>query len=165
MLSPHTLLLTLILPLIFSLVTPSSAMSLSRYTAPVPAAATVVETREQLNEVVRKNAHTVLHDQDGGYMLKDESGAVVAVAADSLCPELDRAFAEVEAKEAEMKLAGDSTEKAEEGEEQGDVHRRDLEKVQDADRPLRCSHPRCFNSALCLSYTDCHVCTRYNHCI
>lgn len=23
-----------------------------------------------------------------------------------------------------------------------------------------CSHPPCFNSSLCWSYTDCHVCTR-----
>ncbi|PYH95803.1 hypothetical protein BO71DRAFT_397763 [Aspergillus ellipticus CBS 707.79] len=81
-------------------------MSLSRYTAPLPAGAKVVETREQLNEAVRENPQTVLYDQDGGYMLKDESGKVVAIAADSLCPELDRAFAEVDAKEAEKKLGG-----------------------------------------------------------
>ncbi|OOF92430.1 hypothetical protein ASPCADRAFT_210290 [Aspergillus carbonarius ITEM 5010] len=81
-------------------------MSLTRYTAPIPEGAKVVETREQLNQAARENPQTVLYDQDGGYMLKDEDGTVVAVAADSLCPELDQAVAEVEAKQAEMKLAG-----------------------------------------------------------
>ncbi|KAI2997388.1 hypothetical protein CBS147346_8782 [Aspergillus niger] len=88
----------------------SSAMSLTRYTAPIPQGAKVVETREQLNQVVRENPETVLYDQDGGYMLKDESGTVVAIAADSLCPELDQALAEVEALQAETKLAGNAGE-------------------------------------------------------
>lgn len=146
--------------LVLILVSSSSAMSLTRYTAPIPQGAKVVETREQLNQVVRENPETVLYDQDGGYMLKDESGTVVAIAADSLCPELDQAVAEVEALQAETKLAGNAG-------DQGDTNtnKRDVNDVQDTNRPLRCSHPRCFNSAICLTYTDCHVCLRQHHCI
>ncbi|RAL02317.1 uncharacterized protein BO80DRAFT_463544 [Aspergillus ibericus CBS 121593] len=132
-------------------------MSLTRYTAPIPEGAKVVETREQLNQAARQNPQTVLYDQDGGYMLKDEDGTVVAVAADSLCPELDQAVAEVEAKQAQEKLAGTTGDPGE--------TKRDVNDDLGANRPLRCSHPRCFNSAICLTYTDCHVCLRHNHCI
>ncbi|OGM44965.1 hypothetical protein ABOM_007124 [Aspergillus bombycis] len=38
-----------------------------------------------------------LYDEAGGYSLKDTNGVPVAVAADSLCPELDNCFAEADA--------------------------------------------------------------------
>ncbi|RAL15139.1 uncharacterized protein BO97DRAFT_403757 [Aspergillus homomorphus CBS 101889] len=90
-------------------------MSLTRYSKPVPAEAIVAETREQLNQITFENQYTLLHEEDGGYMLKQtEDGAVVAVASDALCAELDKVFADIDALEAAEKTenerqGGDST--------------------------------------------------------
>ncbi|PYH45876.1 uncharacterized protein BP01DRAFT_365168 [Aspergillus saccharolyticus JOP 1030-1] len=83
----------------------SSAMSLTRYSKPVPQGAVVAETREQLNQITFENQYTVLYEEDGGYMLKQtEDGAVVAVAGDALCAELDKVFTNLDATEEAEKL-------------------------------------------------------------
>ncbi|RAK81686.1 uncharacterized protein BO72DRAFT_444231 [Aspergillus fijiensis CBS 313.89] len=79
-------------------------MSLTRYSKPVPSGAIVAETREQLNQITFENQYTLLHEEDGGYMLKQtEDGTVVAVAGDALCAELDKVFADLDAREAAEK--------------------------------------------------------------
>ncbi|KOC17009.1 hypothetical protein AFLA70_282g001201 [Aspergillus flavus AF70] len=87
--------------------TSSAAMSFTRYSKPVPEGLVVCETREQMNQAARDHPETVLHDEDGGYYLKDMNGIPVAVAADSLCPELDKSFAEADTMIAQNQLEGE----------------------------------------------------------
>ncbi|RAH50051.1 uncharacterized protein BO95DRAFT_438786 [Aspergillus brunneoviolaceus CBS 621.78] len=153
--------------LILLLISISSAMSLTRYSKPVPSGAIVAETREQLNQITFENQYTLLHEEDGGYMLKQtEDGTVVAVAGDALCAELDKVFADLDAREAaeknqEHQQGGDSSTG---GSGNGET-RRSANDIQADDRLNACAHRRCFNSVICITYRDCHICSSRNVCI
>ncbi|KAE8420467.1 hypothetical protein BDV36DRAFT_249354 [Aspergillus pseudocaelatus] len=132
--------------------TSSAAMSFTRYSKPVPEGLIVCETREQMNQAVRDHPETVLHDEGGGYYLKDMNGIPVAVAADSLCSELDNSFAEADAMIAQNQLKGEDQVETED----------DLDTTAGANA---CAHRRCFNSVICITYRDCHICSSRHICI
>lgn len=157
----------------------------TRYTKPVPEGAAICETYEQLVALTRQYPNTMVSDENGGYYMKDvASGKAHAVAADSLVSELDRRLADADAQLAERKEAP-----APDNEEDlkawvtGDPHSHSCTREDASDRadnrdraakpqvrqdvhPNRCSHPRCFFSAHCLTFTDCHVClSSRHHCI
>ncbi|KAK2751017.1 hypothetical protein FQN57_000092 [Myotisia sp. PD_48] len=121
---------------------PGLTMTTGRSAPAAPEGAVFVSTREELNKIVRANPETILDDVEGGFQLVDMAGKIKAVATGQLVPELKAAIKSAEAAAAKRELDGTSelTERAE-SEVQG---------------KLACSHPRCFNSATCLTYTDCH---------
>ncbi|CAI7613480.1 unnamed protein product [Penicillium crustosum] len=115
-------------------------------------------TRQSLNDLVKVYPDTILHAENGGYYLKDMDDEVVAITADDLCTELDAAFASIDAN-----FVGDGS-----GSEDGGSGSLGGADVTKWDEDLACypnclhnycSHPRCFRSAVCLSYTNCHVCS------
>lgn len=166
----------------------STAMStFTRYTKPIPQGVIVCDTYEQLSAVAKDHPDTGLWEGDGGYYIRDggEKGKILAVASDALIPELDSRTADLGAH-----LAKHPEERAPEDPEElkawiaadpghctkvdapsADCDRNtkannnDKSQVRHDAHPNRCSHPRCFNSAICLTYTDCHVCLRNRHCI
>ncbi|KGO76933.1 hypothetical protein PITC_004670 [Penicillium italicum] len=70
---------------------------LIRYHTTPPSDAIIVHDRQSLNDLVKVNPDTVLYAENGGYYLKNMDEEVVAIAADDLCPELDAAFASIDA--------------------------------------------------------------------
>ena len=135
---------------LLALVAGCHALSTTRYTQGIPAGAVVVGTREDLNAVVKANPSTVLNDADNGFHLVDGNGKVVAVASDELIPELENTMREIDAANAKGSLEGDTQEVKRDG--------------ATASAPLACAHRRCFNSVICITYKDCHICSR-NRCI
>lgn len=123
-----------------------------------PSDVIIVHDRQSLNDLVKVYSDTVLHAENGGYYLKDMDDEVVAITADDLCTELDAAFASIDAD-----VVGDGS-----GSEDGgsgsfgeaDVTKRN-EDLACYPNCLHnyCSHPRCLRYAVCLSYTNCHVCS------
>lgn len=123
------------------------AEGITRYKIDPPAGAIVIQDRQGLNDMVRNNPETILNPENGGYYLKTMDGETLAIAGDELCVELDAAVASVDALDADAEHEETNTSK----------------RGEDLDCPgcgleNYCRHPRCFNSALCLSYSYCHVC-------
>lgn len=71
---------------------------LTRYQATPPSDATVLIDRQSLNDLAKDHPYGSLFPENGGYYLKDEDDAVVGIAGDDLCTELDAAFASADAK-------------------------------------------------------------------
>lgn len=137
--------------MILALAVTSHALSTTRYTQAIPAGAVVVGTREDLNAAVKANPATILDDVDNGFHLIDDKGKVIAVASDELIPELEDAFKNADAASAKDELEGN---------------------VQESKRdnalalaPQACAHRRCFNSIICVTYKDCHICGSNKKCI
>ncbi|KAB8272606.1 hypothetical protein BDV30DRAFT_211983 [Aspergillus minisclerotigenes] len=80
------------------------------------------------------------------------NGIPVAVAADSLCPELDKSFAEADTMIAQNQLEGEDHMGTDDG----------LDSTAGANA---CAHRRCFNSVICITYRDCHICSSRHICI
>ncbi|KAF7594545.1 hypothetical protein BBP40_008992 [Aspergillus hancockii] len=114
-----------------------------------PSGLIVCETREQLNQVASDHPETVLHDEDGGYYLKDMNGARVAVAADSLCPDLNTSFADVDATIAQVIPMGEA--------------RMDMENGLES--TVACTDHRCFTSGGCTVFPGCRICTSRQRCL
>ncbi|PGH18651.1 hypothetical protein AJ80_04398 [Polytolypa hystricis UAMH7299] len=144
-------------------------MSTTKYSQGVPEGAIVAPNREALNAIVEANPETILHDRDGGFHLLDMEGNVVAVAADELIPELQASFDEAdkiiakekeeEEKKRDKAEAGDNTPEKEKEEETTKRAEAGLAADQ------ACAHRRCFNSIICVTYKDCHICSSRNICI
>lgn len=75
------------------------------------------------------------------------NGIPVAVAANSLCPALYNSFAETDAM-----IAPQNQLKGEDQVETDD----DLDTTAGANA---CAHRHCFNSVICITYRDCHICS------
>ncbi|KAJ5501226.1 hypothetical protein N7453_006043 [Penicillium expansum] len=130
---------------------------LTRYHTTPPSDAIIVHDRQSLNDLVKVNPETILHAENGGYYLKNMDEEVVAIAADDLCTELDAAFASIDAD-----VFGDESESKNEAYEYlggADVTKRNEDLAYYPSWHDYCSHPRCFHSATCLSYTSCQVCS------
>lgn len=131
---------------------------LTRYHTTPPSDVVIVHDRQSLNDLVKVYPDTILHAENGGYYLKDMDEEVVAITADDLCTELDAAFASIDAD-----VVGDGSGSEDGG--SGSLGEADVTKRNEdlACYPNclhnYCSHPRCFRSAVCLSYTNCHVCS------
>ena len=125
------------------------AGSLNRYQVSPPAEAAVLQDRQALNEFVKSNPDGFLHSENGGYYLKDLHEAVVAIASDGLCSELDGSWANAES--------------SVEDDDVTDVTKRELNSLNALSN--KCSHPRCFSHATCLTYSSCHVCGSRKKCI
>lgn len=69
-------------------------MSTTRYNIPIPESLTILETRQELNDMARKYSLGSLADRNGGYYLLDHDATVLAIASDSLCEELDATIQE-----------------------------------------------------------------------
>ncbi|KAJ5103629.1 hypothetical protein N7532_004158 [Penicillium argentinense] len=130
---------------------------LTRYHSTRPSGVTVVHDRQALNDLVKLHPETILHTEKGGYYLKNMDEEVVAITHDDhLCIELDAAFASIDASN-----VGDDTQDGGSGSYGGanfTKRNEDLACYPDCLHNY-CSHPRCYNSAHCLSYTSCHVCS------
>ncbi|KAL2837105.1 hypothetical protein BJY01DRAFT_221290 [Aspergillus pseudoustus] len=74
-----------------------AAQNLTRYHTAPPSRAVIMYDRKSLNELAAQYPCGLLHDENGGYYLKDAHAKVVGVAADGLCTELDAAYAEAAA--------------------------------------------------------------------
>ncbi|CAG8020245.1 unnamed protein product [Penicillium salamii] len=127
------------------------AGSLNRYQVSPPAEVAVLQDRQALNEFVKSNPDGFLHSENGGYYMKDLHEAVVAIASDDLCGELDGSWANAE-----------SSVEDDEDDDVTDVTKRELNSLNASNK---CSHPRCFNHATCLTYSNCHVCGSRKKCI
>ncbi|PWY91987.1 hypothetical protein BO94DRAFT_533427 [Aspergillus sclerotioniger CBS 115572] len=144
------------------------AQNLTRYHTPPPSNATIMYDRQTLNDLARANSDGLLHDENGGYYLKTADEEIIAVAADALCTELDAALASAAATWAERNPNGDDEDvAAASAAAGGGVTKRDEDiTCSHCGSSGTCSHPRCYNHALCLSYNYCHVCsTSYKYCI
>ncbi|KAJ5173692.1 uncharacterized protein N7500_001623 [Penicillium coprophilum] len=128
---------------------------LTRYHNTPPSDAIIVHDRQSLNDLVKVNPETILHAENGGYYLKDMEEAVVAITADDLCKELDVAFASIDAGD----IGEDSEPENRESESLGGADTTKRSASYSHDKRNKCSHPRCFNSATCLTYSNCHVCS------
>lgn len=137
--------------MLLALVATGNALSTTRYTQAIPAGAVVVGTREDLNAAAKANPSTVLDDVDNGFHLVDDNGKVVAVASDELIPELEDAFKNMDAADAKDELEGNTQE----------AKRDDAMTL----APQACAHRRCFNSVICITYKDCHICSSRKKCI
>ncbi|KAL3455669.1 hypothetical protein BJX64DRAFT_271970 [Aspergillus heterothallicus] len=82
--------------LLFYIVT-TMAQNLTRYRTAPPKNATIMYDRKTLNELAKNYPCGLLHDENGGYYLKDGEDRIIGVASDGLCTELDAAYAEAEA--------------------------------------------------------------------
>jgi hypothetical protein len=136
----------------FLFIATSMAASTTRYNIPISESTKVLETRHELNDLAAEYPLGGLDGQNGGYYLKDGDENVVAVASDSLCEELD---ATVE------RLRQSHTDWDDESE--GITP---LDEEYGPAAPAACAHRRCFNSVICITYRDCHVCLRsHSWCI
>jgi hypothetical protein len=109
----------------------------------------VLETRQDLNELAAEYPLGGLDEQNGGYCLIDGDQEVVAVASDSLCEELDVTVAELRRTYPDW-----------------DDEFEDIAPLNDEpspDFPGKCAHRRCFNTAICVTYRDCHFCSTSHH--
>jgi hypothetical protein len=70
------------------------AMSTTRYNIPIPESLTILETRQELNDMAEKYSLGSLAGRNGGYYLLDHDATVLAIASDSLCEELDASIQE-----------------------------------------------------------------------
>ncbi|CAG7989890.1 unnamed protein product [Penicillium salamii] len=136
--------------------------ALTRYQATPPSDAIVLIDRQALNDMAKDHPYGSLFPENGGYYLKDKDDGVVGIASDELCTELDAAFASAEAKYAQEEAAetpaptSSAMDAAKRGTELA-CYPNCLHNF--------CSHPRCFNLATCLTYTNCHVCGSRKYCI
>ncbi|KAB8235516.1 hypothetical protein ETB97_006850 [Aspergillus alliaceus] len=148
----HRALVLLLLNLATSL-----AASITRYTVPIKPGTLILETRQQLNNMATAYSMGTLDDTNGGYYLLDRDRSILAVAADSLCEELDASMASakrVYEQKARSELYGGEFR---EFPIQGAEGLR-LNAVENS-----CSHPRCYTHALCETYSDCFVCSSNHH--
>ncbi|KAJ5353515.1 hypothetical protein N7541_006079 [Penicillium brevicompactum] len=140
--------------------------ALTRYETTPPSDATVLIDRQALNDMAKDHPYGALFPENGGYYLKDKDDGVVGIASDELCTELDASFASAEAKyareEAEQEAAASPapTSSATDAAKKGT----DLTCYPNCLRNS-CSHPRCFNTAICLTYSHCQVCGARKHCL
>ncbi|KAE8352534.1 hypothetical protein BDV28DRAFT_165484 [Aspergillus coremiiformis] len=132
------------------------AASTARYTIPILRGTVVLETRQQLNDMATAYSTGTLDDRNGGYYLLDDDGNVLAVAADSLCEELDASMA--------------SARRVYERHPYSELYDGEIREIPiQSERSLResdgnaCSHPRCYTHALCGTYNDCFVCSSNHH--
>ncbi|KAJ5822617.1 hypothetical protein N7447_004957 [Penicillium robsamsonii] len=128
---------------------------LSRYHTTPPSDVIIVHDRQSLNDLVKVNPETILHSENGGYYLKNMEEEVVAITADDLCEELDAAFASIDA----GVIGDDSGPEDLDSESLGGANITKRLSCYPHCVHNSCSHPRCFNSATCLTYTSCHVCS------
>lgn len=71
-------------------------MSTTRYKDPVPEGISIFTTLDEAGKIQLENPYASLYPVNNGYYVKDPDGTVVAVAADEICDELDRRFAELD---------------------------------------------------------------------
>ncbi|KAE8372696.1 hypothetical protein BDV26DRAFT_273661 [Aspergillus bertholletiae] len=133
-----------------------AALPTARYTVPVPSGTLLLETRQQLNTMAAAYSMGTLDDRNGGYYLLDHDGEVLAVAADSLCEELDVSMASAR-RVHEQRLDSYSGEFRE-----ITLQSQDGQRWRSSDENS-CSHPRCYTHALCETYNDCFVCSSNHH--
>lgn len=127
------------------------AANTTRYNTDPPFGAVILQDRQNLSDMVHNNPETVLNPENGGYYLKTMDGEVLAITGDDLCVELDAALASVDAL--------DSAEHESNFMEHGSKQPREMEPEN------QCSHPHCFTSVGCLSFSHCHVCLSRGRCI
>lgn len=137
--------------LILAIATTSFAMSTAKYNNPIANRVPVVETRDELHNMVRAYPETTLDEVDGGLHMRGADGAVYAVVGDKLVPEMQAASDTADAVRAKRELEGF------EGEEDNITRR-------DENGALKCNHTHCQTSFKCLAHNDCHVCIR-NKCV
>jgi hypothetical protein len=151
---------------LFSFAVASAAtMSVTKYTEPIPAGAIIMETWEQVKSLTTANPQSGLMGDIGeAHYLQDDEGVILGVASDELCLEIDaRISSAMRAIEARTEM----------GDEDGTVGGSDapgFTKSEDnAVGPIsqpRCSHPRCYYSVTCQTYSYCHFClTSKDWCI
>lgn len=140
--------------------------ALTRYETTPPSDATVLIDSQALYDMAKDHPYGSLFPENGGYYLKDKDDGVVGIASDELCTELDARFASAEAKDAE-----------EEAQQQAAASPAPTSSAMDAAKRGTdlacypnclhnfCSHPRCFNLAICLTYSNCHVCGSRKRCL
>ncbi|OQE15938.1 hypothetical protein PENSTE_c026G06709 [Penicillium steckii] len=129
---------------------------LTRYQNTPPSDAIVVHDRQALNDLVKLHPETILHAENGGYYLKNMDEEVVAITHDDLCVELDAAFASIDASDIGDDVQGQGS--GSHGSANVTKRNENLACYPNCAHNY-CSHPRCFHSATCLSYTNCHVCS------
>lgn len=134
------------------------AANTTRYNSDPPFGAIVLQDRQNLNDMIHNNPETVLNPENGGYYLKTMDGEVLAITGDDLCVELDAALASVDAL-GSAEHGSNSAEHESNFMEHGSKQSREMEPEN------QCSHPHCFTSVACLSFSHCHVCLSRGRCI
>lgn len=143
---------------LFSFAAASAAtMSVTKYTEPIPAGAIIMETWEQVKRLTTANPQSGLMGDIGeAHYLQDDEGVILGVASDELCLEIDARISSA------MRVIGARTEMGVEDDTVGGSNAPCFTKREDnAVGPIsqpRCSHPRCYYSATCQTYSYCHVC-------
>jgi hypothetical protein len=132
----------------------ASAIATTRYTIPLPEGITVADSQDQLNQLAAANPNSVLYDESGGYILRDaDTGVMFAVASDDLIDEINAAVnaanAVVEARELNEGVDGETN---------APIGKR-YDGGYTSNFVNHCTHPRCFYSATCLRYSNCHICS------
>lgn len=124
----------------------TTSMPITGYSVAIPASAVIISDWETYHQEAQKYPDTMVVGKYGGYVV--EVGGEIKLATDNAMTKL-------------INERLDAIGAANEGDDGAeDVTKRNTDLEGSAVLEKRaCSHPRCFNSALCLSYTDCHVCT------
>ncbi|KAG9256796.1 uncharacterized protein F5Z01DRAFT_488571 [Emericellopsis atlantica] len=118
------------------------ARGTASYDIEVPSTAAVVYDWDSLYSQAALYPDSTLDLKYGGWVIEVDDSIVLAID-DSFVQELSDAA-----------TAQDDDEGECENTEEGDA---------DEVSAQRCSHPKCFNTANCRTYTDCHVCTRQSY--
>lgn len=124
----------------------------TRYNAPLPEGATVLDTENDLREFVASHPDVDLETANGGYTIQQPNGLVLAYVGDNLSKDLDERMKSLELYENLL---------AEKGMSENDVS-----KVFEAAH--KCSHPRCVYPGVpgkCEYYTACYICSHNHRCI
>ncbi|UPL02868.1 hypothetical protein LCI18_013802 [Fusarium solani-melongenae] len=114
----------------------------AKYTVEIPKDAIWVTNWDQLHEMAAKYPDTALVEKYGGNVIEVD-GKIVLATDQEMNEQIDDLIEQLEKNNPE----GETEPKT--------PNRRDLP---GHNRP--CSHPGCFYSSTCLTYTNCHVCRR-----
>jgi hypothetical protein len=123
-------------------------MATNNYTITIPESVTIVTTWNELRAQVPKYLDSMLVEKHGGYVIESDDTIVVATS-DNLTEEVDSKMVGLpEDDDAVDDTASNANNEPVAGTEfDANLFKRG------------CTRPGCFNFALCLTYTDCHVCT------
>ena len=121
----------------------------SRYNAPLPENALVLHSDYELREFTATHPDLNLDTANGGWVIQEPNGPVLAYVGDDLSKELDARVRSLELYEQLVMQKG--------------VSENDISMLFEA--AGRCSHPHCVNPGLpgkCIFYNHCGFCG-YNH--
>ncbi|KAJ5382214.1 hypothetical protein N7517_000125 [Penicillium concentricum] len=129
-------------------------MAMTRYVVPISESSIVLESRRELNQMAEQYPMSTMNARNGDWYMLNDDGTVLAVASDYSCAELDASIEDA------MQLYGILPEV--------DHEVRETVATQSGEQPgaglsNTCSHPRCFLSSTCRTFSGCYVCESNLH--